>query len=65
MALYPYPYGDVAEMAREKVLRSSENIVELQHDGKRPLPLQETLRELRIHTKLIGIHVVVITAAGS
>ena len=43
----------------------AENIVELQHDGKR-LALQETLRELRIPYKLICIHVAVaITAAAA
>ena len=43
----------------------AENIVELQHDGKR-LALQETLRELRIPYKLIRIHAAVaITAAAA
>lgn len=43
----------------------AENIVELQHDGKR-LALQETLRELRIPYKLICIHAAVaITAAAA
>ena len=43
----------------------AENIVELQHDGKR-LALQETLRELRISYKLIRIHAAVaITAAAA
>ena len=43
----------------------AENIVELQHDGKR-LALQEALRELRIPYKLIRIHAAVaITAAAA
>ena len=43
----------------------AEDIVELQHDGKR-LALQETLRELRIPYKLIRIHAAVaITAAAA
>ena len=43
----------------------AENIIELQHDGKR-LALQETLRELRIPYKLIRIHAAVaITAAAA
>ena len=43
----------------------AENIVDLQHDGKR-LALQETLRELRIPYKLIRIHAAVaITAAAA
>ena len=43
----------------------AENIVELQHDGKR-LALKETLRELRIPYKLIRIHAAVaITAAAA
>ena len=43
----------------------AENIVELQHDGKR-LALQEPLRELRIPYKLIRIHAAVaITAAAA
>lgn len=43
----------------------AENIVELQHDGKR-LALQETLRELRIPYKLIRIYAAVaITAAAA
>ena len=43
----------------------AENIVELQHDGKR-LALQETLRELRIPYKLIRIHAAVaLTAAAA
>ena len=49
---------------RESALLA-ENIVELQHDGKR-LALQETLRELRIPYKLIRIHAAVaITAAAA
>ena len=43
----------------------AEDIVELQHDGKR-LALQEALRELRIPYKLIRIHAAVaITAAAA
>ena len=43
----------------------AENIIELQHDGKR-LALQEALRKLRIPYKLIGIHAAVaITAAAA
>ena len=43
----------------------AENIVELQHDGKR-LALQEALIELRIPYKLIRIHAAVaITAAAA
>ena len=43
----------------------AENIVELQHDGKR-LALQEPLRELRIPYKLICIHAAVaITATAA
>ena len=43
----------------------AENIVDLQHDGKR-LALQEALRELRIPYKLIRIHAAVaITAAAA
>ena len=43
----------------------AEDIVELQHDGKR-LTLQEALRELRIPYKLIRIHAAVaITAAAA
>ena len=43
----------------------AENIVELEHDGKR-LALQEALRELRIPYKLIRIHAAVaITAAAA
>ena len=49
---------------RESALLA-ENIVELQHDGKR-FALQETLRELRIPYKLICIHAAVaITAAAA
>ena len=42
----------------------AEDIVELQHDGKR-LALQETLRELRIPYKLIRIHAAVAIAAAA
>ena len=49
---------------RESALLA-ENIVELEHDGKR-LALQEALRELRIPYKLIRIHAAVaITAAAA
>ena len=42
----------------------AENIVELQHDGKR-LALQETLRELRIPYKLIRIHTAVVISTAT
>ena len=42
----------------------AENIVELQHDGKR-LALQETLRELRIPYKLIRVHAAVIISTAT
>ena len=55
--------GCSGDSTREGALLTK-NVIELEHDGKR-LALQETLRELRIPYKLIGVHTTVIIATAT